>query len=660
MAELRSTLCSLEQLFSDATFEIPDFQRGYAWGRKQWEEFWKDLELLHTDSRHYAGQLILEPLQQDQLRTCYNIVDGQQRITTAYLALKAAADVLMLSEAKHANQLAVDLTASFHFVQTDGCRQYKLRYADGSPSNIYLAGAIFSDPRYVAHVTGVRTLYTENMRLAYECYLEKFKAQTDARTIEIVGHITKSLQFNVFHASRDFDIQVAFETINNRGRQLSTLELLKNRLIYLSAILIGNRSADVAVAVDLRREINETWTTVYKWLGNDPRRPLDDDDFLSIHWIAYFGYDKSEADAMKVALFEEYFTVRRVREGTLSVADMQRYIRSLAQGAAVWHYLHAPTSYLPSGTVVWLERIERLRWSSFKPLLLAAFLRLAVDEPRVISAPTEVPARFNDIVPLLRQVERYIFMVFYMSERRGHTGRTEIYDIASRLCPSGMNFDASIPTGPHLGWAARRIGAMNDNGSGTRRHSHAGEDFNHWEGYFSLVDFQENARRRLGRGQGYYGWDFTKVLLFEYEQSLQGKNKSPKVTWEHVSNGSIEHVYPQTPNDPYWEKRFPFDGRQERKKSMWQNSLGNLLLLSRSVNASVSNNAYPKKVDAYKHGSFSENEVAALYNHWTLKAIVARGEKMLEFLQERWQISFDEYGMKPKDCLVVPELVRKS
>jgi len=659
MAELKSTLCSLEQLFNDASFEIPDFQRGYAWSFKQWEEFWKDLELLRPNSRHYAGQLILEPLQQDDSSARYNIVDGQQRITTAFLALKAAVDVLTLSEAKQVKQLAAEITSSFHFLQTDRGRHYKLRYADGSPSNIYLAGAIFADPRYVAHVAGVRTLYTENMRLAYECYLEKFKALTEARTVEIVGHIVKSLQFNVFHASRDFDIQVAFETINNRGRQLSTLELLKNRLIYLSAILC-NHDMEVGSAADLRREINETWTTIYKWLGNDPRRPLDDDDFLSIHWIAYFGYDKSEADAMKVMLFEEYFTVRRVRDGTLSVANMQRYIRSLAQGAAVWHYLHAPTSYLPSATVLWLERIERLRWSSFKPLLLAAFLRLAMDEPRVINAPTEIPKRFDDIEPLLRQVERYIFMVFYMAERRGHTGRTEIYDIASRLCPSGVNFDATMPTVTHLGWAARRIGAMNDNGNATRRHSQAGEDFHHWEGYFDLADFLENARRRLGRGQGYYGWDFTKVLLFEYEQSLQGKNKAPKVTWEHVANGSIEHVYPQTPDDLYWQKRFPFDGRQERKKNMWQNSLGNLLLLSRNVNASVSNKAYSKKVIAYKHGSFSENEVAALYKHWTPKAIVTRGEKMLEFMQDRWEILFGEYKVKPKDCLVVPELVRKS
>jgi hypothetical protein len=663
MTEIKSSLCSLEELFSGADFEIPDFQRGYAWGHKQWDDFWKDLELLNENSRHYAGQLILEPLLQDKTTkiTTFNIVDGQQRITTTFLALKAASDVLNFLNTSQSKNLAVEIASSFHFSETNGERRYKFRYANGSSSNTYLAGAIFSDPRYLAQVAGLRTLYTENMRLAYEFFLQKFKKLSELRVFEIVGRITRSLQFNVFRVSSKFDIHVAFETINNRGKQLSKLELLKNRLIYLSTVMIGNQNSDTPLAMGLRREINEAWSTIYKWLGNNPKRPLDDDDFLSTHWVAYFGYDKSEADAMSVALFEEYFTVRRVREAELSVADIQRFIRSLAQAAAIWHYLHMPTEYLPPATTIWIERIERLRWSSFKPFLLASFLRLGADEPRVVSSPTDVPDHFKGIVPLLQQVERFIFMVFYMAERRAHTGRTQIYDMAARLCPGGAKYDESMTANTHLAWAERYIGAMNDNGTGEiLRHARSDDaEFLQWEGYFNLADFRDNAQRRLGRSNGYYGWDFSKVVLFEYEQSLQGKNKAPKVAWEHVSSGSIEHIYPQTPTDPYWEKRFPFDRRQERKKNMWQNSLGNLLLLSKSVNSSVGNTAFPKKVAAYQHGSFSENEVAADYKHWTPKHIIGRGEKMLEFIQNRWNIRFDEYQMKPKDCLVVPELVRK-
>ena len=46
--------------------------------------------------------------------------------------------------------------------------------------------------------------------------------------------------FNVYEISDDFDVFVAFETMNNGGKRLSNLELLKNRLIYLTT-LYGKR-----------------------------------------------------------------------------------------------------------------------------------------------------------------------------------------------------------------------------------------------------------------------------------------------------------------------------------------------------------------------------------------------------------------------------------
>ena len=52
--------------------------------------------------------------------------------------------------------------------------------------------------------------------------------------------ITQNLMFNVYEISDDFDVFVAFETMNNRGKKLSNLELLKNRLIYLTTLYDEN------------------------------------------------------------------------------------------------------------------------------------------------------------------------------------------------------------------------------------------------------------------------------------------------------------------------------------------------------------------------------------------------------------------------------------
>lgn len=44
--------------------------------------------------------------------------------------------------------------------------------------------------------------------------------------------------FNLHEIEDDFDVFVAFETMNNRGKKLSNLELLKNRLIYLTTYMM--------------------------------------------------------------------------------------------------------------------------------------------------------------------------------------------------------------------------------------------------------------------------------------------------------------------------------------------------------------------------------------------------------------------------------------
>ena len=51
---------SLSSLFNNKIFRIPDYQRGYAWGDKQLDDFWEDLVTLPFDRFHYTGMLSLK------------------------------------------------------------------------------------------------------------------------------------------------------------------------------------------------------------------------------------------------------------------------------------------------------------------------------------------------------------------------------------------------------------------------------------------------------------------------------------------------------------------------------------------------------------------------------------------------------------------------
>lgn len=82
--------------------------------------------------------------------------------------------------------------------------------------------------------------------------------------------------FNVYEIFQDLDVFVIFETMNNRGKKLSNLELLKNRLIYLSTKFEDEDK------YSLRHNINECWKTIYEYLGKNKNKPLNDDNFFKI------------------------------------------------------------------------------------------------------------------------------------------------------------------------------------------------------------------------------------------------------------------------------------------------------------------------------------------------------------------------------------------
>ncbi|MCK0114860.1 DUF262 domain-containing protein [Gelidibacter sp. F63206] len=94
---------SLNKIFKDGIFKIPDYQRGYAWSTKQLKDFWEDINNLPSDKMHYTGVLTLKKVDEeiwkhwnnegwlikDRGYTPYHIVDGQQRLTTVVIFIQS-------------------------------------------------------------------------------------------------------------------------------------------------------------------------------------------------------------------------------------------------------------------------------------------------------------------------------------------------------------------------------------------------------------------------------------------------------------------------------------------------------------------------------------------------------------------------------------------
>lgn len=95
---------------------------------------------------------------------------------------------------------------------------------------------------------------------------------------QLYTKIVTALFFDVKYIDDNLDVQSVFETMNNRGKPLTTLEKLKNRLLFLTSKLPS--SDDIQGLSDI---INDSWGKVYEWLGTNVDSMLNEDEFLSAH-----------------------------------------------------------------------------------------------------------------------------------------------------------------------------------------------------------------------------------------------------------------------------------------------------------------------------------------------------------------------------------------
>lgn len=650
---LLGKLLTLPEIFNNAVFRIPDYQRGYAWTDKELQDFWDDLDLLssHSSQPHYVGVLTLEKVPQDALarvlsngqewlqdggQQFFYVVDGQQRLTTILIGLfeliKWHKELSPGSEALTAGEDRDSVMSKYIRCKNKFVPQvfgYRLGYASDDQTDAFLRREVFEDGSVSQSIR--QSAYTQNLLIAKNFFAKKLRKMPT--TVDLQGRfklIVERLRFNIFEVNSDLDVCRTFEAINNRGKSLSDLEKLKSRLAYLAVLLAGHDSNLLAV---YRKQINDRWKKVYGLLGWSPEVQLDDDEFLNLTWIIYFGRygDISRTDH----LFKQQFFPRTIQQQGWS--PIECFTSTLANAVAPWVAMEYPKQIpsllahkelartVPGRASSYLEKLSRLGASAFRPLILAALLR-------------HQEGRINDdqLCKLLEASERYVFIVLGLSDRRSDTGRNKYFRKAHELYE---NPEAEI----------------------VNLISEIRQDADNWfdaSRFISIVrEWYEKCPQK-----GFYGWSELRYVLFEYEQHLYdtifttNSGKSP-LLWTSVVKEkleeSIEHIYPQTATDTTWTQEFGQDSN-----SSLLNALGNLLLLSQSKNSSLQNRPYAEKAhgvnnypNPYKNGSCSEHMVASTWKAWTPQSVCERTKELLKFIGKRWDIDADKWQIVQGEIL---------
>lgn len=638
-------LLSMSKIFSEKIFRIPDFQRGYAWTLKEVKDFWGDLCRLENKKNHYVGVLTLEPVKEADYKKWiddlwiidakryvpYYVVDGQQRLTTSIILIYVICQIMKeknIEKLNYTTNEEISRKFVFEYQDKNKNRTYMYSYECDNPSYAYLISQVY-DEKIISSLDEDETIYTNNLGEAKRFFYEKLASMDVSQLEDIYTKITQHFLFNMYIITDDIDVYVTFETMNNRGKPLSNLELLKNRLIYVSTLFRVNE----ADKRRLRRDINECWKKIYHILGKSKERVLLDDEFLVTHFMLYFAKNMEELEKERYKrmydgfgdwqsnyLLNDYFVVQKIFDNSLSTEDCFNYIQSLSECIDFWGDIKNPLSSKYSDEIK--EYIDKINFFSInrrRYFRNGYMIELSYLNVFLLACFRSCKNNSKILLNFLKMLEKYLFVL-------------EFYDVEAieEIDVKLLSFSETV--------IKLNKGELVIQG--------VIEKLNKL--YESLISSTELNRKTIlyYSRNGFYRTSWIRYYLYEYEFALMKKSRSniAKLNrWEIYEKGynSIEHIYPENSHYRYWIDLFKeYDSKQ---KNALKNSLGNFVVISSEKNGKLGNKPFPEKKSnkqntvGYKYGTYAEIEISE-YEDWDSKAILNRGLKLIAFLNERWGI----------------------
>ncbi|WQV48252.1 DUF262 domain-containing HNH endonuclease family protein [Helicobacter pylori] len=581
-------LLTLDGVVEKGVFEIPSYQRGYAWQMRQLKDFWNDLEHVSKlgDKFHYMHSLTLRGLENELEDSAFEIIDGQQRLATSLILLGLLAKITQHKDPKY-DSMNLEPVLSYKY--------YGLSEAFRS---------IMGEEKDLEKFQ--TSFYAKNLIDACAFFKEKI-SDTPMETLEkMFDVLTKKMLFSVAELNDNrIDPFSSFETINNRGKDLSTLELFKNRLHFIAHKICNGQKLET-----LQQEINKTYTIIYDDLRSFKDAHLE--GFLK-HFVAYYYGENS--NKFKERLLEMEFNAHRKYDDANLDDEYEKIdelLFYLSYSSKVWNFLHTLDEKaitlkefkieITPKTRTLLDKMRRLNALSdnaFLPLLLSLFTI-----QRVGKNGGKQPYTTKELEGLLEYLERFGFLIYGVAGR--DTSKKQLIELAFKAFRAHRLWEDEI--------TIEDLPVLE-------------KDF--FKGEHSGLKLLEN-NINFNNAKKWYKWDkVLNYLLYEYELY-----HNPETTLNFDGSiESIEHILPQNPDQGYSAKE-----KSWAKNPHIVHALGNLLLIPKNANSSLSNKPFDEKRKAYLKGSYSEKEVAKNASFGIIE-IQERSEKLLDFLIMRYNIA---------------------
>jgi uncharacterized protein with ParB-like and HNH nuclease domain len=572
---------TLDKFLNYGIFTIPEYQRGYSWTKDQLEDFTNDLDDVEFVKEHYAGTVTLiksggqESVGISQF-VKYDVVDGQQRITTIHLLLISL--YFRLKGINSADEIIIKNVFS------KGKTFLRLNNKDNQEFFQYLLNEEDLDSlrNYVpASKTQKNLLFA---RIYFYNYFLRFSSA--ARLVKIYNNLMTKFKINVFELEEESEVGLIFETMNDRGLPLSDIDKVKNYLIYMS-----HKLDDKQLAKEINKKFGELFSELMT-IENSSITKIEN-RFLKDCYLIYSGDTKELSDIHKKIKSQlikqrEIFRSRNLFDNNALLKNNKlREIKDFN------NFLHKCSALYAN---IFNQDFEntQLNNSLFR---LKTLGKLETFSPLILAVAINKKYRNEFLIPIIELLEIYTTRVYIFGNKKSNTGITSFYELAYKIFSNKLIFTD----------LKKEIRSLVHKNSTT-------------------TEFRKNIINL----SVYNNLDnnIVKFFLFEYEKYLQSEAKTNYEFGElntvlDNSKISIEHISPQIVQP----------GVRPLKNT---NNFGNLVLTF--GNSTLSNKNFLSKKEYYKNSDLLCEKELSAFDKWEDKEIIERGKRLSKFINDKWKI----------------------
>jgi len=314
-----SRLMSFGELLAGSSYySVPPFQRNYSWTETEVEQLWNDITETMDENRseHFVGAIVVNNSKKPELM----LIDGQQRLTTISLLMCAIRDI---AKEKGDNELAQAISQSYLGSLNLRARKTEPKLILNENNNQFYQENIVESKKLsdLQELAKKRNLPKHN-KLVIDAYLFLYKKVQEriSKTEEFIEALIQleecirdkmiAIMISVADEANSYLI---FETLNNRGLDLSVADLLKNYLFSKAA----NRLP----------EVQSKWKEINREVGK-----FELTKFIRHYWLSKYGV-VSEKDLY-----------RKIADEVRNASDIFNFVNQLREAAEVYGALDNPQS----------------------------------------------------------------------------------------------------------------------------------------------------------------------------------------------------------------------------------------------------------------------------------------------------------------------------